>query len=529
MSEELVSRVDEDTFLITAQKNDRKALEQAVFEYQNKSNFNSTYFNESNGSANIQLEEVDKLAFNAQTDVNKIIRINNIIRYFVNKNDLLGKVYEAIESNVNSDWDLSYPYYDENDVDKFKQADEIIRRFNEKIGLEQIITTSIPMTYMEGNYLLYLRKDVKNENYQVDYYPLGVGEIADYSEGGEPYVLINMKELQSRLKKIYRKNRKNQPLFYSNMEEEIKATYPKEVYSALVNKEQYAKLNIKNTGVMRINNFNRKYGLSPIFKSLKPVIRLDNIELSDDKNTLVRGKKIIFQKLSKELITETDKIKNITWSQAQAKAHIDLMTALSQKGISVYTGLPWTEAVSYIEPKIEPTNVQVKNNYKNQIMQSIGISFLSADKGTFGATQVSINELLKVINRVGEQLERILEKWYKGILLDNGLDPYKYCPKIKVLDSEKLDIELSMDLARMLNTELNASLETVYNALGLDIKVEARRRQQESELGYDEIFAPRMTAYTNNGKSDNSGNPRDSKDKDKEDYDEEYNQENNRR
>ncbi|MEM5599170.1 hypothetical protein AAHB53_27870 [Niallia circulans] len=82
------------------------------------------------------------------------------------------------------------------------------------------------MSYLEGNYAMYLRKDVENSNYNIDYYPLGVCEVADYTEGGESYILINVKELVSRLNKIYKKNKKNQALFYKNIDEEIKATYP---------------------------------------------------------------------------------------------------------------------------------------------------------------------------------------------------------------------------------------------------------------------------------------------------------------
>jgi hypothetical protein len=162
-------------------------------------------------------------------------------------------------------------------------------------------------------------------------------------------------------------------------------------------------------------------------------------------------------------------------------------------------------------------------------MSSVGISYLSADKGSYGVAQVSINELLKTINRIGEQLENILVKWYKGILVDVGIDT-RFCPNVKIMDSEKLSIELSMQLARQLNTELNASLETTYSVLGLDIKTEAKRRQEESELGYDEIFKPRMTAFTNNGKTNEEevGRPADSKDKNKQDSDKTYNKENNR-
>lgn len=529
--EQLVDQVDEDTFLVTAQEYEKKLLEQAVKDFENKRGFHSAYLNDPSGSIHFKIEEIDNLAYNAQSDINKIIQINNIIRYFVNKDGILGKLYESIEANVNSYWDLTYPKFNEKEKNNFKLVDELIRDFNNKIDLESLITTSIPMTYLEGNYPMYLRKNIKERKYQVDYYPLGVCEVSDYSFGSDPYLLINIKELESRLKKNYRKNRKNKPLFYENMDAEIRNAYPEEVVRAFRDKEQYAKLNIENTGLLRINNLNRKYGLSPIFKSLKDAIRLENIELSDDKNILVRGKKIIFQKLRKELITEHKDLPNITWSSAVAKAHLDLLSALNQKGISVFTGLPWTESIEYIEPQLEPTNVQTKNVYKHQIMTSLGISYLDASKGSYGAAQISIKELIKVINRISEQLEKVLEKWYRGLIRDIGLDPDKYCPKIKILDSEKLDTELSIKLAKMLYNELNASLETVYNTLGFDVHTEARRRKMEKELGYEEIFEPRKTAYTNSSrktKDEEVGNPRESQDPDKKDYDKNYNDENNR-
>ncbi|GMX64397.1 hypothetical protein Elgi_36660 [Paenibacillus elgii] len=527
MSSEFFSQVDQDTFLITAYE--KKMLEQAIKDYTNKSNFYSTYFNESHNIANFKIEDIDRLALNAQTNLSNIIQINNIVRYFVNKNDILGKVYEAIETNVNSEYTITHPNYKDEHKKIYDKVDEIIKDFNKKINIERLIVESIPMTYLEGNYSLYLRKDKKNSNYQVDYYPLGICEVADYEVNGEPYLLVNIRELEARLRKNYNKNRKNKALFYSNLDEEIKDTYPKEVYEAYKNKEQYAILNIENSGVIRINNLKRKYGLTPIFKALKSAIRLENIELSDDKNTLVRGKKIIFQKLIKELVTQSKDMPNITWSAAQAKAHGDLMMALGSSGVSVYTGLPWTEKVEFIEPKLEQTNVQIKNKYREDIMTSVGIAYLLSNKNGFGSAQLSISELMKMINKIYEQLERILVKWYQGILVDHNIDPI-YCPTIKVLDSEKLSLELAMSLAKVLNNELNASLESVFRMLGLDVKTEARKREEERELGYDEIFKPRQTGYTisKNTNEDNSGRPSDGKNLDKVDYDKTYNQDNNR-
>lgn len=527
MTDKIVSNIDEDTFLITSQKYEKEEFEKAIYDFTNKSNFKSTYFNESAGLINFKIEDIDNLAYNAQTNLQNIIKINNIVRYFVNKNDILGKVYEAIETNVNSDWELIYPNFGEDDKEIYKTVDTLIKNFNNKINLNNLIIESIPMTYLEGNYFTYLRKDIKNNSFQVDYYPLGVCEVSDYTEGGEPYILINVKELEARLRKIYRKNKKNQALFYKDADEEIKETYPPEVYEAYKNKEQFAKLNIENTGLMRVNNLKRKYGLSPIFKSLKPVLRLENIELSDDKNTLVRGKKIIFQKLAKELITNTNTIPNITWSNAQAKAHVDLMAALNQNGVTVFTGLPWTESVSYIESKIEPTNVQVKKQYRDEITTSIGISYLSADKGSYGAAQISITELMKVINRIGEQLENILYKWYQGLLVDYKIDP-SYAPKIKVMDSELLEKELRVSFATFLFDKMGASYRTTFEVLGRDYQTEIMRRKEENEDEADKIFYPRVNAYTVSGNSDendenNPGRPSNNNDLDKKEYDSDYN------
>jgi len=525
------TQVDDNTFLLTSQKYEQKALEEAMLNFTTKSNFRSTYFNEQNTSLNISIDDIDNLALNAQTNLNSIMKINNIVRYFINKNDVLGKTYEALETNVNSQWELIFPKFNEDEKEMYNEIKIIIENFNKSIDLDRLVVESIPMTFIEANYIFYLRKDIKNKSYQIDYYPLGVADIADYNEAGEPYILIDIYELKNRLQKIYKKDRKNKPLFYKDMDEEVQATYPKEVYNAYINKERYAVLDIKNTGVMRINNLKRKYGLSPVFKALKPSIRLENIELSDDKNTLVRGKKIIFQKLREELVTKANEMPNITWSSAQAKAHSDLMGALSSSGVTVFTAPPWTEEISYIESKLEPTNAQIKNQYRDQIMQGLGISYLSATKGSYGSAEISIKELMKLINRISEQLEKILHKFYMGLLHDLGYD-VKFAPKIKVIDSEQLEMEIKLQLVEVLFNKLSCSYESAYKFMGLNAEDEFMRRKQEKEDGYEEVFAPHLTSYTSNGDSNDDenkgGTPIENKNLDRKEYDENYNEDNNR-
>ena len=133
---------------------------------------------------------------------------------------------------------------------------------------------------------------------------------------------------------------------------------------------------------------------------------------------------------------------------------------------------------------------------------------------------------MKTINKIGEQLETVLESWYKQILQDNGIS-VEYAPKITIIDSEQLEADVRKDLATTLYTTFNASLETTLGMLGINVEDEAAKRISENEKGYDKIFAPRLTAYTNPGNSnttdDKGGNPRESTNKTKESYDEEYN------
>ena len=176
----------------------------------------------------------------------------------------------------------------------------LIKQFHKETNLNQILSASIPTVYIEGNCIKYLRS--KNGHYVVDTYPLGVAIVSDYSLNGLPYVLIDIRELTNRLQKTTIKGKRNRPLFFGSLTEEIKNNYPDEVYQAYINKEHYAKLDIRRNGVNRFNNMNRKYGLTPVFKALKPSLMLDTFDKADAVNAKAKSKKIIHQILRKEVM-----------------------------------------------------------------------------------------------------------------------------------------------------------------------------------------------------------------------------------
>ena len=501
---QLKSSLDPNTTLTTSipttAELSQKWLETAMYNFNNNQHTYSAYLKESSiASSLVTDEELTSLAINPQSDLTKVKRINDIARYYMNSDDLIGKVYETIESNVNTEFKLSYKDVAGN-VSKGKMLDrakDIIDNFNEQINLKGLLRKCVPLTYSEGNYPLYLRKNNTNDNYVVDYYPLGVVEVSDYEMDGEPYLILNINELKSRLLKVNKKTKNGTALFFKDVEEEIKNNYPPEVYTAYMNKEQYVKLDIKNSGILRINNMNRKYGVTPIFRTFKPASILNTFENTDKINAQSKGKKIIFQTLRKELCGVDGTEANFEF---MSYAHEALVNAWKNLTV-LYTAPCFVESVAYVEPKVESIDINSVYHYRSQVMTCLGISFLSTDnKNNFTTANISIKELMKMINKITEQLEEIIKKWYKSILQDNNIDTM-YCPDIKIIDSEMLDIEIKLQMVEILLSKMNCSLETAYGLMNIDVEDEAMRRKSEESKNYETIFAPRLTAYTNNGES----------------------------
>ena len=499
-----------------------KWLANAVAGYDATNQKYSAYLKDGNSSSDkLTPEYIDELADGTQSDLKKVQIINSIVRKEINKDGIVGKTVECVTSNINTKTKISYDneITGRNKTKQLQQVKDFINAFNKTINTKRLIRTSIPTTFVEGNYICYLRHE--DNKYKVDYYPLGVCEISDYDVNGDPVVLFNIKELRSRLQKVYKKTKKNKALFFQNIEDEVKANYPKEVYDAFVAKEEYAKLDVRYSGVIRINNLNRKYGLTPIFRAFKDILMLDTFDNSDRVNSKAKAKKIIHQKLRKEVMgTELNK----KGFEDMAYAHDNFMAAFKQSTVVVTTP-PTVESITYVEPKIELTDINTVNNYRSRVLAALGIGFLM-DSGSqsVSTADISVTQLLRTINMISEQLEDILQKWYRQILLDNGLS-VEYCPTIQVIDSEALDFDMRKDLASTLYTIFNGSMSTSLELLGIDVNDEKEKRIKENNEGFDsEIFYPRASTYTTSVKDaktveDKGGRPADSKNQAKQGYD----------
>lgn len=516
-----VNENGEEVAILTSEEMAKSWMEEALKSFDPSNRQYSVYLNEQSGSdTEMTIADLKRLAKNAQNDLTKILKINSLVRQEINEDDIIGKVYESIVSNLNANVRISFDNLPQKYKKKTKdEAEKLIKRFHKETNINHILSSSIPTVYTEGNSVKYLRS--KNGHYVIDTYPLGVAIISDYNLNGIPYVLIDIRELTSRLQKTTIRGKKNKPLFFDNITEEIKNNYPPEIYKAYINKEHYVKLDIRHCGVNRFCNMNRKYGLTPVFKALKPNLMLDTFDEADKINAKAKAKKIIHQILRKEVMGSEGNKKAL---EEMAYAHENLVKAFKNPTV-LYTSPAFVEKIVYVEPKVEATNIESINQYRSRVTSALGISFLNTDGNqTVSTANISIKQLMKTINKIAEQEEKILEQWYCLILEENDI-PLEYCPTPHILDAELLEFEMRKDLSELLYSKFNCSFTTAYELVGIDVRDEIEKRKMEKELGYEDILTVHPTSYNSSGDSDNTGGRPSGSDNDrKQEYDSDYNQ-----
>lgn len=499
-----------DTIVATTSNEEMFArrIEVAVRDYFSGNDRFASVFEGDNSTTAVTIAKIDELANNPQNSISKTREIASIVDYYIIKNYLIGMVDTIIRSNLNTNYKVSYnqvPFEKgRNNKKRLENAKKIVEDMLDKIDVKKLIRISIPATFDHGNYFFYMDYSPNQEKYTIHIFPLSIARVAPYRIDGEPVLMIDMTELKNRLEHNLPKKRGGKAYFFQKYEEEITKAYPKEIVEAFRSKDQYAVLDHRRTGVMRAGedaDGASLYGVSQIFRALRDIVILDKFAEVDDSASSVKAKNILVQILRKDLLGPGGDRKAFN---DIAFAHGELSRAVKNK-ICVYTASPAVEDVKWIEPKsnlIDKDNVTL---YENRVLTTLGIGFLAS--GTVGSTisaNISLKQLMRQINYISQQLEHILEKFAQVALNEHGIEA-EYMPKITVIDSEQLEADMRIDLAKMLYADLGLSRQTVLETLGFDINDETERRQSENNKNLNGVFFPYMTAYTNSGQNNDDG------------------------
>lgn len=498
-----------------SENNFKNGIEAASFDFLRNEHLYNKVLQSDSAAYVTTFDELLDLAKNPQNDITKIVKINSIIQYYANKDDIIGKVIEIVENNINTNYSINFP----NLPNKKKKVKEnlqgIIKNFNKQIDLEELIISNVLYTYLEGNFIMYLRGDA-NSGYVVETYPLGLLEITDYKIDNEPIVTFDVSSLKQTLQKAQSKFKKLKAKSTINLnqtlEDEILKNYPLEVGDALKVKDNVCFLNPERVGVNRINNFRGLYGLSPVMKSLNAQLLLDTYDTVDRKNAIAKSKKIYHQVLRADLLEANDDGKMKTkFNNEIGYAHGNLLAAM-QKNTVILTTPPYVEKIEIIEPQTTETNPENILINRNRVLNALGIGFLSNEsKSSFNTVNVNVDELLKIVNKISKRLENIINKFYKVVCIDNGIDEM-YSPTITIQSTDYLDSESKAKLIDLLYSKLGASYQTIFKVLGndFDFETEVRNRIEENEYDVDgivynldrEVFVPHATSFNSSGSDD---------------------------
>lgn len=543
------SELSDGTTLVTAsvpygmtdEQFEKGILTAMMEEYQNdvRKRQYSVFTKENAYAATLTLEEIRSLAVGIHSDLNKILKLNNYLLQYVTIDAYMGRAYECIYSNINTEYKLTYPQPLESDDPKvFEQVKSEIENFNQFINIKDLIRDAVAGTFLEGNYSTYLRLLKKGNDVVsavVDHYPLEICYPSDYCIDSDSILEFDLRTLKTRLMKTYKKTKKSKKaLYFKDALDEINANYPPEVAEAFKNGEDFTPLDKLRTGFMKINDMDRKFGVSPLFKALKALIVLDNIENADVADSKSRSKKIIFQKLRKELLGNNGERKGFAETEY---AHKSAVAALNTN-FCLYTGAPFVEDLSYVVDKSTNDNTSdTIKQYTSKLLTALGISFADSELSSYSTANISVEQLMRTINAISEQLEKILNKYYQIYLDAIGL-PKELAPVVTITDSEMMEFSLRKDFASFIYSTLNVSRDTAFKLVGLDIEDEKQKRIEENKAGLDDIFKPRETAFNRSkdgltddivvaptGETKTNGRPASSDDTAKQEFDKNYSEE----
>ena len=493
------------------------------------------------------LEEIKELAKNPQFDKAKVTKIYSLLEYYVNKDIFLGKTYDVLSNNINTNFRVIYPNslpekkgkkVTSKDNDILMSAKKTVEDFINKADIRQVISDAVLTTFTRGNYIGYLCGDA-SIGFTIDEYPLDMIEITKLKRGGSNLVSFDVKELKSRLeaecKKYNNLKAKYEFMDFKQLAKDIiSEDYPIEISEASKVNDKVAILNPAKVGISRINNMKGQYGISPMFKALKSLLILEQIDSTDSKVLIGKTKKIFFQKLRSDLMqSNTPGTTGKTYAKKEAGyAQGSLMTAMGED-VVVYTAQPYVESLEIIEPKSELTSTNTVRQHKDDVINGVGIGFVSGQDGKgVATTEFTYDDLLKSINKiVKRQVEPMLNKFIQTVIVENGFD-VSLSPLIEIQGTEMLDIDTIAKVVELYRNKLNLSMETIFEAIGLDVEDETIKRMSENAVqnpnapmgseGLSSVFYPYQTSYTMSGSEEpsalenkNKNGSEKSKDKDK--------------
>ena len=342
-----------------------------------------------------------------------------------------------------------------------EKAAEVIKNYNKKVGLVQLVREMIFELAETGNLACYDRNGKR-----VDIYPIDQIEVV-------PYIVNNKQVIAYKINQDYENND-----YDSKTLQKISKAYPKEVLKAQKSGNRIAILDIDKAYFAKINSSQyEKYGITVLLPAFEDLAH-KNLLKAAEKSTATA----IIDKIMLTQIGDKDNIPTTPLIQEYDKI-------LQNMSGSISMTVPYYVNMKFIEPETAVFGAEKFIEIDKDILNTLGVS-VSLLRGEGGGSYsdgiVNFTGLCKSIEAVRQPIIPIIEGLWKAELKRNKIDP-RYAPSLR-FEEVVIDKAAKTELLTKLFTEAGLPYELLYEGCGFDYDHVKLLRKKENDGDTEDTF-----------------------------------------
>lgn len=339
----------------------------------------------------------------------------------------------------------------------------IIERYNERVGIVELIRDIIFEMALTGNCAIYDR-----DGERVDIFPLSVIDVSPLIVNGKPELLFSHDAFSLRYDFLHEMER-----------EELLQAYPKEVREGVRDGKRRIVLHHENAYFLKANcSRYEKYGVTFLLPAFGELAQ---------KNLLKQAEK----STASGIIDQVLHVKVGNKDHAPTQKEIDFYNGLftGHKGaLRIVT--PHYVSAEWVSPNTSIFGEEKFSEIDKDLLSSLGVSLTllrGEGGGNYAEGMLNMAGLIRTITTIREQIPPVLRGLYKAELRRHGIGEDK-CPKVS-FGEIVIDKGARASLVQWLFQNAGLPYEVLFEEMGYDYASLKLMREGENRQDLSETFS----------------------------------------
>lgn len=388
--------------------------------------------------------------------------IYNLSKYYYHKYGIIMRVVNIVRDFGVSGYKLNFPKKDE-------RTKKIIKNFNKRVGVEQVLRDMMFELAQTGNLAGYDR-----DGKRIDIYPVTQVEVSPLIKNNKP-VLIYKNDL------VFEDMVSQLQIPKARLAKKIEISYPREVAIGIKKGQKRIILDIDKSFFCKVNSSRYEaYGI-PFHLTAFDELAHKTVLKEAERSTAVG----IIDKILRIAVGDKD--------HPPTQKEIDFYSGLfeGKKG-SLRTTVPHFVNLEWIEPDTSIFGTEKFEQVDQDILNALGVSLTlirGEGGGNYSEGFIAVTGLIKTIENLRNEIPHIMDELYRSELMRNGVNPDN-APEF-VFDPVEIDKSAKIDLIKYLFTSAGLPYEVLYEETGFDFDHIKLTREEENNQQIEEIFKSR--------------------------------------